>query len=179
MNKLLSRVLTAGLIAGTLDLSAAFIYYYAKTGKNPLTILHYIASALFGKEAYAGGTTMLVAGALLHYIIAMSFTVFFFWLARKLKGFASHRVLTGVVYGLFVWAVMNLVVVPLSAIPTRPFNLENALINAAILVVCIGLPLSFLAASFYRRNQTEQAAGSRRTMGEATKNPWTSAMSEN
>ncbi|HZH00159.1 MAG TPA: hypothetical protein VEY32_03705, partial [Flavisolibacter sp.] len=62
-----------------------------------------------------------------------------------------HTVLTGILYGAFIWAVMNLVVVPLSGIGSRPFNWENALINLLILIVCMGIPLSFMALTFYKR----------------------------
>jgi hypothetical protein len=45
---------------------------------------------------------------------------------------------------------MNLAVVPLSKIGSRPFNLLNATINLLILILCIGIPLSFLANNFYK-----------------------------
>jgi hypothetical protein len=43
-----------------------------------------------------------------------------------------------------------MLVVPLSQIGPRPFNLSNAIINALILIVCIGIPLAFIAGKFYR-----------------------------
>ena len=46
---------------------------------------------------------------------------------------------------------MNLIVVPLSRIPRSPFNPANAAIQAGILVVCIGLPISLLAHRHYAK----------------------------
>jgi hypothetical protein len=141
----LPTVLKAGMIVGLLDIGAAFIYYYVRTGKNPLAILPFIASALFGSRAFSGGTGMMVWGALLHFGIAGLFAAFFFWVVVRLPLFIKSWPVTGALYGLFVWAVMNLVVVPLSRTPRLPFNWSNALINMAILICCIGLPLAWMA----------------------------------
>ena len=151
-NSLLLKMIQAGLIVGTLDILSAFIYYFLKTGnKNVFIVLKYVASGAFGKEALSGGSKMMVAGLIFHYAIAFSFTVFFFWLFPKVKLASKNLLLTGVIYGLFVWTVMNMLVVPLSQIGPRPFNLSSAIINALILIVCIGIPLAFVAGKFYRK----------------------------
>jgi hypothetical protein len=147
-----AKILQAGLIVGTLDILSAFIYYYIKSGKtNFLVIFKFIASGIFGKDAGDGGTGMIVAGFILHYAIAFSFTIFFFWLFPKVNVMSKNRIVTGIVYGLFVWTLMNLVVVPLSNTVHRTMKLEGALINMGILIVCIGLPLSFMANAFFRK----------------------------
>ena len=152
-----AKILQAGLITGTLDILSAFIYYYIKTGKtNFLVIFQFIASGIFGKDAGTGGTAMILAGLILHYAIAFSFTIFFFWLYPKIKVMSKDRILTAVVYGLFVWTVMNLIVVPLSNTVHRPFKIDGALINMGILIVCIGLPLSFIANAFFRKRSLNQ-----------------------
>lgn len=152
MNTRNAKILQAGLIAGTLDILSAFIYYYIKSGKtNFLVIFKFIASGIFGKEAGEGGTGMILAGFILHYAIAFSFTVFFFWLYPKVKVMSKNRIVTAVIYGLFVWTMMNLIVVPLSNTVHRPFKIEGVLINMGILIVCIGLPLSFIANAFYKK----------------------------
>ncbi len=56
MNKLISTIIKAGLIVGTLDILSAFIYYFIKTGdKNVFVVLRAVASGLFGKAAFSGG----------------------------------------------------------------------------------------------------------------------------
>ena len=151
MNNSVSEIIKAGVIVGTLDILSAFIYYSIKTGKNPLNILLFIASGLFGKEAFAGGNKMMMIGLILHYFIAFAFTIFFFWIFPRIKAFAKNKLLTGIVYGIFIWVVMNLAVVPLSNISSRPFDVTNAIINVLILIVCIGIPLSYLASRFYKK----------------------------
>ena len=90
MNNSVSKIIKAGVIVGTLDILSAFIYYFIKTGKNPLNILLFIASGLFGKEAFAGGNKMMMIGLILHYFIAFAFTIFFFWIFPRIKGFVNQ-----------------------------------------------------------------------------------------
>ena len=139
------EALKAGLIVGTLDIGAAFLQYYLKTGRNPLTILPFIASGVFGKKAFAGGTEMMVLGLIFHYLIATTWAFIFYYVVSRLPVFRRSWVATGIIYGLLVWCVMNLVVVPLSNTPSRTFTLSGTLIGMGILVVCIGLPLAYMA----------------------------------
>jgi uncharacterized protein YacL len=147
----ISKIIGAGLIVGTLDITAACTYYFIKTGNGPANVLKFVASGVFGKEAFSGDAKMLVAGLLIHYVIAFAFTIFFFWLHPKVNGLLKNRILTGIAYGIFVWVVMNLIAVPLSNVASRPFNAINAIINVVILIVCIGIPLSFMASTVYKR----------------------------
>ena len=159
MRKTFSYVNGAGLMVGTFDIVAALLYYYIKTGNREVfNVLKYVASGFFEKAALAGDALMIVAGLLFHYVIAFAFTAFFFWLFPHIKLLSSNKLLTGIVYGCFVWAVMNLGVVPLSKIGSRPFNPLNAFINLLILILCIGIPLSYLANNFYRRKNLKMTA---------------------
>lgn len=158
MNKLSAQIIKSGALVGTLDISASFFYYFLKTGdSNVFHVLKYVASGLFGKDASLGEGVLMTAGLLLHYLIAFSFTLFFFWLFPKLKGAATSRLLTGISYGTFIWTVMNVVVVPLSRIGHRPFNPLNSFINALILIVCIGIPLSYMASAFHSKVHPQPA----------------------
>lgn len=149
---LLATVLLAGFVAGTLDILAAFTQYYINTGKSPLVILNYIASAAFGKAtAYAPGAGMQLAGLGFHYVIAYGLTVFFFWLYPRLRALSRSVALTAIAYGLFAWCVTNLVIVPLSYINKFPSNPKNMVIGALILIFMIGLPLTLFARKYYGR----------------------------
>lgn len=153
MNKLFTvKVLMAGILVGTLDITAAMLQFFIKTGKDPFIVLKFVASGVFGSTALKGGAGMIAWGFLFHYFIAMSFTIFFFWLCSKLPSLLNHRLITGIGYGIFAWSFMRFVVLPLSLADKQPFNLTAAIIAASIIVVCIGLPLAFMAAAF--RKQT-------------------------
>ena len=147
-------VLLSGLLVGTLDITAALVQFYIKTGKDPLIVPKYIASAVFGKDAYAGGAEMAVYGFLFHFLIAFMWTLFFFLIYPKLKLQSWNRVIIGFLYGIFIWAIMNRVVVPMSKASVSAFNLKQAIIAALILIGAIGLPLSFIAHRFYSGRRT-------------------------
>lgn len=132
-----------------MDITAACLQYFINTGKGPEGVLRFIASGVLGKKAFAGGIEMPVTGLLLHYLIAFIFTIFFFWMYPKLNIMQKNRYVTGIVYGAFVWVVMNRLVLPLSAAPPMAFVLKKAIIAMLILIFCIGLPVSLVANKHY------------------------------
>ena len=151
-----------GLLAGTLDILAAFIHIYIKRGTSPVNILRGIASGAFGNTAFSGGWEMPLLGLLFHFIIAYSFTFLFFWLYPSVKIMSKNIFLTAIGYSIFIYVVMNMGVLPLTKITPGPFQLDKALIATAILTLAIGLPLSFFARRFYKGNNTAGGASYRR-----------------
>lgn len=142
-------VVCTALLAGTLDGLAAIINYSLQGGKDPGIIFRYIASGLLGKSALEGGTGVLGLGVLFHYAIAFSFTAFFFWLKPKIHWLATQPLLAGVQYGIFVWVLMNLFIVPFSRISKETLVIHKARIEMLILILCIGIPVSLMADKYY------------------------------
>jgi hypothetical protein len=147
----IKAVLITAIIAGTLDIIGAIISYTANGGKKPTVIFQYIASAVFGKSAFDGSVTMMSAGLLFHYLIAFLFTLFFFLIFPKVKLQSVNSILLAIVYGIFVWAVMNRIVIPMTKLDPVSFDITKASIAAFILIVCIGLPLVISAKKYYRK----------------------------
>ncbi|MFC5408845.1 DUF1440 domain-containing protein [Larkinella bovis] len=139
-------ILLAGFIAGTLDITAAITIL----GKmNAPGVLRFIASGFFGKEAFTGGSEMVWVGLFFHFLIAFSFTIVYYLIFPFVPLFRHHRILSGLLYGMFVWGIMDLVVVPQTKIPRASLQWEGALLNMAILMVCVGLPISFFISRHY------------------------------
>jgi hypothetical protein len=138
----LTVVLFAWLVAGTMDITAAVTYYPLTAGVRVVRLLQNIASGVLGARAFEGGLWTAALGLACHYLIAFVWTVLFFFAARRFKVLLKNVRLTGLAYGVVVWAVMNLIVLPLSRVRRGPFDPAHAIIAAAILVVCIGLPLA-------------------------------------
>lgn len=134
----------AWLIAGTLDITAAVIQTLIN-GRNPLMMLKFIASGVFGIAALQGGNGYAILGLLFHYAIAGIWTWFFFLLYPRLEVLQKNILLTGILYGIFVWLAMNRIILPLSHTPPLPFDLRGAMISAAILIAAIGMPLAVMA----------------------------------
>ncbi len=146
-------ILKAGLLAGLLDILAAFANFYLKTGKNPVIILKFIASGVFGNAAFSGGPEMAFLGLLFHFLIALLFAAIFFLVVARILPKTPVKLSAGILYGIFIWLVMSLIVVPLSGAPKQPFNLPDAILNAAILMICVGLPISY---SYYNSLRTSK-----------------------
>src|SRR5574339_344563 len=124
-------IFKAGILAGILDAAAASIQYMINShGKSPAAVWKYVASGFFGKTAFRGGGKMVAAGLGFHFFNAIMFSAFFFFLYSSIKWISNHIAVAGLLYGIFVWCVMNLVVVPLSNVPPYIFNFSKAIIAA-------------------------------------------------
>jgi hypothetical protein len=144
----LRAIILMGLIVGTLDILSAIVDYYIATGKGPATIFKYIASAILDKQAFSGGTGIIVLGLLLHYLIAFLFTILFVALYRNIKFMSGNKLIVGVLYGILIGVIMNFIVVPLSLTPKMPYQGLKVIKAFLILICMIGLPLAFLAPRF-------------------------------
>jgi len=154
-----ASALTAGLVAGTLDIIAACTQAYLKTGTMPSQVLKYVASGAVDPKAFSNDTTLAAVGLLVHFIIAISFTFFFFFLAKQIPFLVKYPlhigILVGILYGVFVWSTMRFVILPyISRLNPKPIvgeeAIKNAAIAAAIIVVCVGIPVVLLARRYFR-----------------------------
>jgi hypothetical protein len=144
-------LLLTGLLVGSLDILTAITDVYIATGSGPAAVLKYIASGVFGNEAFDGGAVMIAWGLFFHFAIAFSFTIFFFWIYPRIKIMQHYPVLTGVIYGIFIWIITARIIVPLSNTPPPgPFKLLRALKAITILIIMIGLPLSFIMRRYFK-----------------------------
>jgi hypothetical protein len=143
-------VIQIGLLAGTLDGLAAALLYSVPGGKDPLNVYRFIASGVFGNDAFAGGVPMALYGILFHYIIAIGWTTLFFSIYPRVPLLSKNKVAAGIFYGVFVWLMMNLVVLPLSQVPMSDSREVSAIITGMIvLIFCIGLPISWMTSKYF------------------------------
>jgi hypothetical protein len=143
-------VLIAWLLAGTLDIATAVLYYVGPSSTRAARLLQGIASGVLGASAFNGGAATALLGLALHYLIALIWTLVFLVAFRTLGALRRHLVLIGIVYGIIVWLVMSLVVLPLSNVSRAPFQPRAAGIAAINLVLCIGLPISLVLGRHLR-----------------------------
>src|SRR5438270_4828855 len=107
--KLLRPILIGGTVAGALDKIWGFISFGLKSPQA-------IAAGLVGRSvAFHGGVATWILGMLLHFFIAFTAAAIYCVASRKLKFLADHWLVCGLFYGIAVFLVMNLVVLPLSA----------------------------------------------------------------
>ena len=150
-----ASALTAGLVAGTLDITAACIQAYLKTGTTPSQVLKYVASGAVDPKTFSNDTALVAIGLLIHFIIAILFAFFFFLLAKLIPSLVKYPILIGILYGVFVWSTMRFIILPyISRLNPKPIvgqeAIKNAAIAAAIIVVCVGIPIVLLARRYFR-----------------------------
>jgi len=143
-------ILLAWLTAGCLDLLAAITVYSLIMQRVTTTrLLQGIARGALGNSAYEGGISTALAGVGFHFIIAFCFTIFYFFIFPYIPFLKKERIISGLLYGIFVWCVMNLAVLPLLNIANIPTKWDSITRGAAILMFCIGLPISLIVSRYY------------------------------
>ena len=147
--RLFITILQTGLLVGTLDATAAVIQFIIPTVRNPVRIFEYIASGVFGMKAFSGGAAMPVMGLVFHYFIAAAWTSLFFTVYPRIPWLAKNKVVSGLLYGVFIWLMMNLVILPLTNVPHFPISFTGAAIGMLILMLVVGLPISLSAHKYY------------------------------
>lgn len=147
MKNTIKNLLLTGLLAGLLDGIAAVVFL-AKM--NFGIVFKFIASGIFGKSAFAGGNEMVLYGIALHFLIAISFTFFFYYTFNRFGFFENNKIIRGLIYGVFVWTVMNIVVLPLSNTPQNPLTFIGAAKGMTIIMVCVGLTISLLTKTYQK-----------------------------
>jgi hypothetical protein len=133
-----------GLVAGILDLLQACILF---GWDIPLAI----AAGLLGRQAFHGGAGTYILGVLLHFFIAFSAAAVYYAASFRLVFLKEHPLVCGLFFGGAVQEVMNLVVLPLSALHARgPYKLHDLVLGLVVHMVVIGLPISFSVRRFAR-----------------------------
>lgn len=140
----LRTLLPAALGIGTLDLLFAW-GYWANKGVGFVDILHSIAAGWYGKASRDMGATSAAIGALSHYAIMLAIVVTYWFAAKRIAALRTHALPCGLAYGLGVYVVMSLVVLPLSAAGSPDFRNSAWVASSIAMHLLIGV-LCALAA---------------------------------
>jgi len=150
-----ASALTAGIIAGALDITAACLQAYLKNDTTPAQVLRYVASGAVDPKTFSSPALLALFGLLVHFFIAISFTFLFFFLAKQIPSLIKYPIPIGILYGIFVWAAMRFIILAnFSRHKQKPIEgteaLKNAAIAAGIIVICVGIPVVLLARKYVR-----------------------------
>ena len=140
--KAYSVILLGGLIAGILDITAAFVNSALHHGRGPVGILQGIASAVLGPDSYNGGLATAGLGLALHFLIATVACAVFYAASRKIKFLVQRAIVSGLLYGIAVYVFMYHVVLPLAFSRRFPYTFAQVLTAVIIHMLCVGLPIS-------------------------------------
>lgn len=132
------------LLVGGLDALDAVVFFGLR-GVQPIRIFHSIASGLLGRVAFSGGPRTALLGAVLHFFIAFVIVGVFLLASRAMPVLVRAPILSGLVYGIGAYVVINYIVVPLSAAATGRFSWPVFINGVLIHMFGVGLPASLVA----------------------------------
>ena len=141
---MLRPILLATAVSGTLDILFAAILSLL-SGRDPANMLRFVASGPFPQATEWGGSGAIL-GLLVHFTLIALMAAVFVFAARQRPALLARPIISGTVYGLITYVIMNLVVVPLrfpAAWPPQPMSIGTQLFAHVLLV---GLPIAFIAA---------------------------------
>jgi hypothetical protein len=137
-------ILYGTLVVGTLDALDAIVFFGMR-GVSPGRIFQAIASGLLGHSAFEGGAATTGLGVGLHYFIAFGIVGVYSVARDWIPTLHRKPVPCGMLYGILVYGVMNLIVVPLSAVARGPMSAPVVLNGVLIHIVGVGLPSALFA----------------------------------
>ena len=127
-----SSDLAAGVTAFTFGVLAALAFMWG--------VLHMWLGASLRR--YKQWARLAALGLGIHFFIALNVAEVFYAASRHLPFLTERPVLSGVGYGVAVYLFMHTIVLPLSNVAKRPFDLGLAAVMVLIHILCIGLPIS-------------------------------------
>lgn len=147
--RLLVKAIVLGtLVCGTLDILWAVILTLWR-GREPAAMLRGVASGLF-PDATDWGMGGVILGLAVHFALMAVIVALFVLTAGRYPAVLDRPWLSGLVYGLISYIVMNLVVVPLrfpAAWPPTALSIATQLFAHIVLV---GWPTAFISRAYMR-----------------------------
>jgi hypothetical protein len=138
-------VLAGGIVAGTLDIVYACVYWALRAGAPATRILQSVAAGLLGPASFDGGGATAALGLALHYLIALSMSTAYYLVAGRWPLLRRRPWLCGAGYGLLLYGIMNYVVVPLSRARSGSNDLLWITLSVVVHIVFIGIPIALFA----------------------------------
>jgi hypothetical protein len=152
-----TRALLYGTLAvGILDALDAVVFFGLR-GVQPIRIFQSVASGLLGRAAFSGGMPSAALGVALHFFIAFLIVAVFFVVSRRFPALVRAPVLSGLLYGIGAYMVMQYIVIPLSAAGAGRFSWPVVANGMLIHMFGVGLPASLAARAATRRPVTSRA----------------------
>lgn len=135
-------VLLGGFAAGLLDILFAWAFWAIKAGTPATRVFQSVAAGVLGRDAFTGGWPTAMLGLGLHFLITTAMALGYFLVARHLPVLVARPILCGAAYGLFLFAFMRWIVLPLSAAP--PPSKDPVWVGAMIVahVALVGIPIA-------------------------------------
>jgi hypothetical protein len=144
--RILSAAISAGIVAGTVDIFMATLVF----GAPPTAILRAIAAGLIGKASYQGGAASATLGVGLQWLISIGAAGVYILVGKRFSLLLRRPLLIGPVFGAGVFTFMRAVVLPLSQstvkLPGMPLLAEDFAAN-----MLFGMIIAIIVSRMSRR----------------------------
>jgi cbb3-type cytochrome oxidase subunit 1 len=147
--KMIMAIAFSSAAAGLLDITASGLLAKSR-GMAFKSLLQFVASGALGDAAFQGGTRTAVTGMLFHFLITALWATAYFLISDKLSNIHQHPFVFGALYGVVVHLVMSLVVLPLSRTRKKPFAWQPWVVQLAVHIICVGLPIALVQNCWLR-----------------------------
>jgi len=149
--------MVGGLVAATLDIVYACVFWAIEADVSPSRILQSVAAGLLGESSFRGGSGTAALGLLLHYLIAFVMALAYYTAARRWTLLRTHWLRAGAVYGLLLYIVMQYAVVPLSRAGAGSQDTLWVTLSIAVHVLLVGIPIAFFGGRLVERARPANA----------------------
>jgi uncharacterized membrane protein YagU involved in acid resistance len=148
-----------GLIAGVLDITAAFVNSGVR-GRSPVWVLQSVAGGWMGADTFKGGLKSALLGLVTHFFIATTVAAAYYAASERLPLLKRQAVICGLLYGLAVYLFMYMAVLPLSAYHFKFFNQPVTAILTGVLIhlFCVGLPIALVVRRLAKKQEKKVMA---------------------
>jgi uncharacterized protein YacL len=140
-----ATVVLGGLLLGTTDLLFATLFWRIGYGVSATRVMQSVARGLLGAASFEGGMPTALLGVVLHYTIALTMAATYYVVSRKLHVLTRRPIACGLAYGVLLYLIMNLVVLPLSAAGMPKFDNVVWVALSVVMHAVFGLICAFTA----------------------------------
>jgi hypothetical protein len=154
LKRFTKSVFIAGILVGILVAIGTTTSFLLSGGEHPISLLNFVASGIFGEVAFNGDRSLTYIGMMFHFMISIIWAFLLMSFDPVQKIYSKNWLINGALYGVFIWFVMALIVMPLSNAPPVPLTFKSAIVDVTVLVLSAGLPISYLASQHFPAAKT-------------------------
>ena len=141
-NPILRAIALGGMMVGLLHLIIQDGLVFSLLNQTPfILVMQYVASGVMGNAAFAGGLAIALLGLIIHFLISFVVAGVFILSADRISLLRHNVIFGSLLYGVGVFIVLYVVILPLSAAPPVPLQTTDVIELILEHVLVIGLPL--------------------------------------
>ena len=127
-------------------------------GIGPVRGLQIIATGIYGQDSFNRGWASAAVGLAAHFLIVFVAASLFFVASRRLRFLTEHPVISGLAYGVAVYAFMTCAVLPLAGLHPK-HSVVEVMRSMIIVMFLVGLPIALIVKRFaggeFRQDQQD------------------------